>query len=328
MAYFRLNLSMFGDGGAGAGAAPAAGTGDGGEAAVTTGTLDDGTVVDNRLAARMEAQAKKRQARGESPKQTPAPAAQPEQAQQAETAEEPAERSLEDEWTEAKKGKFKEMIGRDIQAAIQDRFKNQKDANDQLAAMQPMLKALMQKAGAESVEEMQEMILDDDSLYEEDAERAGMTVEGYKNYQAMLEENEQLRAREAQEQEQMMLRQHFANLAQQADEMKKTVPNFDLRAEMENETFRRLVGPNSGLRVEDAYYAVHHKEIAPQAMAYGIQRAQQQIAQTLQANRARPVEGAMKTGRPADVAMDPKSMSRAERARLIERARRGEKIVF
>ena len=328
MAYFKINLTLFGDGGAGAGAAPAAGTGDGGEAAVTTGTLDDGTVVDNRLAARMEAQAKKRQARGESPKQTPAPAAQPEQAQQAEAAEEPAERSLEDEWTEAKKGKFKEMIGRDIQAAIQDRFKNQKDANDQLAAMQPMLKALMQKAGAESVEELQQMILDDDSLYEEDAERAGMTVEGYKNYQAMLEENEQLRAREAQEQEQMMLRQHFANLAQQADEMKKTVPNFDLRAEMENETFRRLVGPNSGLRVEDAYYAVHHKEIAPQAMAYGIQRAQQQIAQTLQANRARPVEGAMKTGRPADVAMDPKSMSRAERARLIERARRGEKIVF
>lgn len=59
-----LDLHLFeGDG---AGAAPAAGEGAGAEAAaVTPGTTQDGTRIDNRLAARMERLAQKRAARGE-----------------------------------------------------------------------------------------------------------------------------------------------------------------------------------------------------------------------------------------------------------------------
>lgn len=326
---FWMNLQLFGDGGAGAGAAPAGdGAGEsGGEAAVVApGTLEDGTQVDARLAARMSEQAKRRKDRGEAPVKV-AQAAQPEQAEQ---PEQPAEvqPNLDDEWAEAKKGRFKEQYGRDVQAAVQERFKNQQDLQSKLDGLQPMLNALMKKAGADSVEELSQMILDDDSLYEEEAEKAGMTVDGYKQYQAMMQENERLKAAEEKEQEEQFFRQHFQNLAQQAEEMKKVFPDFDLKAEMENETFRRLTMPNSGLDVQAAYYAVHHKELEPQAMAYGIQRAQQQISQTLQANRARPVEGALKNGQPADISVDPRSMTRAQRQQLIERARRGEKIII
>ena len=326
MEYQKLNLHLFGDG-AGASAAPAAGTGEGGEAAaIQPGQLDDGTVVDNRLAARMEAQAKRRKARGEAPVMQAAQTAA-EEAQ--ENAPEPdAEKSLDDEWTEAKKGKYREQYARDVKAAIDDRFKNQADANAQLQAMQPMLQALMKKAGAESVQELQQMILDDDSLYEDEAEAMGMPVEAYKSFKKLQDEHDQRIAQEQQAQEQMFLRQHFQNLAQQGEEMKKIYPDFDLRREMENETFRRLVAPNSGLKVSDAYFAVHHSELEPQAMAYGYQRAQQQISNTLQANRARPVEGPLKKGQSANVAIDPKAMTRQERENLIERARRGEKIVF
>ena len=162
----------------------------------------------------------------------------------------------------------------------------------------------------------------------EEAEAAGMTVEGYKNFRAMEEENERLKAKEAEEEEKLFLRQHFQTLAMQAEEMKKTFPNFDLQAELQNPLFVRLTAPNSGCDVRAAYYAVHHAELEPQAMAYGIQRAQQQMSQTLQANRARPVEGAMKKGQPANVAIDPRSMTREERQKLLERARRGERIEF
>ena len=126
----------------------------------------------------------------------------------------------------------------------------------------------------------------------------------------------------------MFYRQHFTNLAQQAEELRKIFPDFDLRTEMQNETFKRLTMPNSGLTLEAAYYAVHHKDLEAQAMGYGIQRAQQQISQTLQANRSLPVEGALKTGQPADIAIDPRKMTREQRQNLIERARRGEKIVI
>jgi hypothetical protein len=328
MAKWILNLRMFEGDGAGAGAAPAGGGTDGGEAAVTPGTLNDGTVVDNRLAARMEEQARKRRNRGEEPVKPAAQLAAPKQPEI--QAEPEAEPSLDDQWNEAKKGKFKDQYARDVQAAIKDRFKNQDDANEKLARLEPALKALTQKLGIEegNYDELAKTILDDDSLYEEEAEELGMPVEAYKDYKRLKDEHEQAQIRQQQEQEELMLRQHFQNLAMQAEEMKKQFPDFDLRKEMENEAFRRLVAPNSGLNVHAAYYAIHHAELEPQAMAYGFQRAQNQMSQTLQANRARPVEGAMKTGQPANVAIDPKSMSREERQKLIERARRGDKIVF
>lgn len=333
MAFDRMNLRLFNDGGgAGAGAAPAGGpTGESGgnEAAVVTpGVLEDGTEVDARLAARMEKQAEKRKRRGEAPVMQAAPKAANEPQENA-----PAEEEVPDmdaEWAEAKK-KFRDQYGRDVKAAVDDRFKNQKDANDQLSKVMPAIQALAKRLGLDEndTDGVIQTILDDDSLYEEDAEAAGMTVEGYKNFLAMEQENERLKAREAEEQEQMFLRNHFQHLAMQAEEMKKTFPGFDLRTELENETFRRLVAPNSGLDVRAAYYAVHHAELEPQAMAYGIQKAQQQMAQTLQANRARPVEGAMKKGQPANVSIDPRNMTREERKKLIERVRlKGERIEF
>ena len=323
----KMILNLFEGGAAGAGAAPAGdGAGEGtGEAAVTPGVLEDGTQVDDRLAARMKEQARKRKARGEAEMQI-APPQQPEQTQ----AEEPgqAEPSLEDQWKEAKKGKYKDLFAKDVQNIIQDRFKNQQDVGQQLSALEPALKVLRERAGVESNEELVKQILDDDSLYEDAASEAGMTVEAYKNFTQMQAENERLKQQEAQEQEQIFYRQHIQNLAQQAEELKKTFPNFDLMKEMENEKFRRLTAPNSGLNLSDAYYAIHHDEIEPQAMAYGIQRAQQQISQTIQANRQRPVEGAMRKGQAADVHIDPRTMTREQRQNYIERARRGEKIVF
>ena len=324
----RLNLHLF-DGDGGAGAAPAAGGTGEGEAAVTPGVLEDGTEVDNRLAARLESQAKRRKARGEQQVQLPSrmqesgePAAAP--------AEEPV-KSLDDEWTELRKGKFKDQYSRDVQSAIQDRFKNQKDAAAELDKLQPMLRALEKVHGVEEgdVEALSKVILDDDSLYEEAADEMGMTIEGYKSFMQAQAENERLKKQEEMRQEEFEQREHFKNLWNQGEELKKIYPNFDLMEELKNETFFRLTQPNSGLSVSDAFYAIHHSELEPQAMAYGIQRAQSQISKTLQANRQRPSEGAMQGSRgPGNVEIDPRRMTREQRQQLIDRARRGEQIEF
>ena len=77
MTKYKLNLRMFnGDGGAGA--PPAAGSGEAGIAADNAPVvLEDGTQVDNRLAARMKKQEERRKARGQAPLYQQAPAAQP-----------------------------------------------------------------------------------------------------------------------------------------------------------------------------------------------------------------------------------------------------------
>lgn len=331
MAYteIKMDLHLFEGGAAGASAAPAAGAGEGGEAAVVSpGTLNDGTQVDARLAARMEEQARKRRARGEAPVQAAQPAqeapeAQPQAEQQAE------EPSLDDQWAEAKK-KFKDQYGRDVKAAVDDRFKNQKNAEAALAELDPALKALARQRGIDEGDRqaLVRAILSEDSTVEEEAEKAGMTVEGYLTFQQMKAEHDQREAERQEEAERQFINQHLMNLAAQADELKQVYPGFDLQKEMENETFRRLVAPNSGLKLADAFYAIHHRELESQAVAYGAERRTQEISQTLAANRARPVEGALTGGQPANIAPNPASMTREERAKLIERARRGEKVVF
>ena len=246
--------------------------------------------------------------------------AQAAQANQGQTAP-AAEKTAEERWNEAKKGEFAEFIGRDIQNAVRDRFKNQQDVSEQLNALEPMLKVLRERAGVESNEELIHHVMDDDSLYEEEASEAGMTVAAYRQFMEMKAERDAMQQREQESIEQQMVRDHFNKLVQQAEEFKKQFPDFDLQQTLQSDpNFVRLTSPNVGLSVRDAYFALHHDELAPQMMAYGMERAKQQMGQTIQAQRRRPAEGAMKTGgQPtADFNVDPRSLSRPERNKLYQ----------
>lgn len=340
MKYFAMDLQLFAEEGAAAGAAPAGeitGTAAENEAIAPEGIsagqeLANGQQVSPQVAAAMNRQMKRHP---ELRKVYGAPAQRPQQptqqpVQQQEVAAQPEGNDMDARWEALRKGEFKDQYARDVQNAIRERFKNQEDLQGQLNAMQPMLAALMQKTGAESVEELQQLILDDDSLYEDEAEAMGMPVEAYKNYKKLQEEHDAAIAREQQNQQQEFFRQHIAKLAQQGEELRATFPNFDFRAEMENPTFARLTSPEVGLSVKDAYFAVHHDELAPQMLAYGMQRAQQQMGQTLQAQAARPSEGAMRNTNPAaaELKMNPRNMTRKEREEIKRQVRLGRRVSF
>lgn len=255
-----------------------------------------------------------------------------EQAQEAQAGPEGAgEKTLEERWAEAKKGEFAELYGRDVQSAVQDRFRNQADVSAKLNALEPMLKVLRDRAGVGSDEELIRHVMDDDSLYEEAASEAGMTVEAYREFKAMQEQLQAAQEREQETQQQMMVRQHIQKLQQQAEEFRQQFPDFDLLKTLQtDETFKRLTSPNVGLSVRDAYFAIHHDELAPQMLAYGMQRAKQQMGQTLQAQRRRPAEGAMKAQgqQAADVKIDPRQLSRQERNRLYDLVHKGKRVTF
>lgn len=338
-----MDLQWFADEGAEAAAAPEAAESTGSEnAAETTGTaeaaapvfragdkLPNGQQVPSaRVAAELERQMKRhpelrkvygqagaqQQAGGEKAPAEGQPEAQPEETIQA-------------KWEAAKKGEFKELYGQDVQNAIKDRFKNQADAKQQLDGMQPMLQALMKKAGVDSVDELSKLVLDDDSLYEDEAEEAGMTVEGYKRFKALQEEHDRREAKDREDQERAFWAEHFRKLAEQGEALKQRFPNFDLQQEMQNETFRRLTHPNSGISLEDAYFVIHRKELEPQMLAYGMNRAREQMGQTIQAQRARPAEGAMRSQGQvaADMKVDFSRLSRKERDEYRRQVHLGKK---
>lgn len=331
MSQFTLDLQRFAeDGGAAipeaaaAETAPAAETGTESVTVNAGDQLADGQVLSSQVAAAMNKQMERhpelRQVYGQSLKAGKAAKAAPAQSA-------PAEKTIEDRWAEAKKGEFAELYGRDVQNAIQDRFRNQADSSKALEALEPMLKVLRDQHGVSTNEELSSRILDDDSLYEEEADRLGMTIEGYKSFKKMEQENERMKQQEQENIQQQLFRNHITKLAQQAEEFKKQLPSFDLMNELKtNERFRRLTSPEVGLSVEDAYFAIHRTEMMPQAMAIGMERAKVQMGQTLQAQRRRPAEGAMKTqGQPqaADFNLDPRSLSRSERNKVYELIHKG-----
>ena len=341
----KLNLRLFEGEGGGAGAAPAAtGTGEaaGQAAEITPGTvLEDGTQVDDRLAARMKRQEERRRARGQAPlyTKTQTTEGQQEQPVQAETqqAEEPAE-SQDEKWQALIKGEYKDQFGKAVQDAIQRRFKNQQDAtkdlaaaNEKLAALQPVIESLARQHGIDGndLQALAKAVQSNDPKIEEEAEAAGMTTESYITMKRIEEANARYEQEKQQDRMQKQVQEHYAKLAQQAEALKQKFPDFDLKAELFNpndDRFMKMTSPEGGLDVETAYYAIHHRELEPQAMAYGIQRAQQQMAQTLQANGRRPSEAAMSGGQATNFQIDPRKMTKAERADLIRRSRLGEKI--
>ncbi len=328
MKKYAMNLQLFAD--EGAAAAPAGGVADTGTPAAETGTevseirvgdtLGDGTqVTDARVAAALNRQMNRhpemRKVYGQNRmQQAPAQTAQAEQAEPGQEGNQPDD--LQSRYQAAKKGEFKELIGQDIENAVKSRFKNQADAKEQLNAMQPMFDALMKKTGAESIEELQQMSLSDDSLYEEEAEERGMTVEQLRGMKELEAENARLRQAE----ESARYRQHINGLMQQGEELKQVFPDFDFFKEMENEQFRMMTGPQMNMTVEQAYYALHGKELIPQLLAYGMQRAQNQMGQTIQAQRSRPAEGAMigKNQAAAEPKLNPAKMQRADRNKMKE----------
>lgn len=344
-----MNLQLFAEEGT-AGAAPAGGGAETGTAADTGAiagelrvgdTLGDGTqVTDARVAAALNRQMNRhpelRKVYGQNQKAA-APQAQQAQAQPempAEAGNEPND--LQARWEAAKKGEFKELFGNDVQKAVKDRFKNQQDAAQQLSATNEELDRykkitglLMQKAGAENFDEFSRMVEDDDSVYEEEAERMGMPVEAYKNFMKLQEEHDAAIAREQRAINREKNMQHIAGLRQQAEQMKQSFPDFDLDREMQDPQFFELTKPG-GISVMQAYMAIHGEQLIPQLMGYGMQRAQEQMGQTLQAQRSRPAEGAMsaKNQAAAEPALNPASLQRGERNKIKEYVKKYGPISF
>ena len=166
-----------------------------------------------------------------------------------------------------------------------------------------------------TADELLDLLRNDDSLIEDEAEAAGMTVERYREFKALKDEHEQRQAQDEADREKAAWDNHFAKMAAQAEELRQKFPGFNLDEEMQNEQFRRLTHPSVGVSVEDAYRVIHRDEIDKQLMAYGMNRTRQQMGQTIQAQHARPQEGAMRSQgqQAANVAVDFSQMDRKQR---------------
>ena len=199
---------------------------------------------------------------------------------------------------------YEQAVSQRIQAAIQQRFRNQQDYKAKLDAYQPILDALKERygRGQEEPEKIAARMQEETAGQKAEEARANM--------------------------QRAAIRRHFASLAFQAEEMKRQFPDFDLMREMHHPAFLSMTAPGKGISVKDAFYAVHGEELQRDSMRYAARAASQRIAASVRAGASRPVENGLTEPGPVHVGIDIDRMDKATREAYRQRIRNGELINF
>lgn len=313
---WKFDLTLF-DGGDGAGAA---GGGDG--AGASTGVGEGDAVPTNPNRRQRAANPLANVKYGKQPEAAPAeeekPAAQ-------ETPEDRAKR-----WAAAKE-EFRDLYSSENSELMQKRLGESKQAQATLAKLAPLLEQTAKKYGKEAtdIDGIMAAYTDDDSLYEEEAAKEGLPVEVYKQLKQFREEKEAAEKQQQQDQLKMRVDAHIKGLFEQGEKLKAMFPNFDLRTELQNPAFARLVSPEVNVDVETAYWTVHRKELTTQAMQVAAQKSQQKLSQSVQSGMSRPSENGARSVSPGlDIRSDPSKLKHNDLQEIRRRIRAGEKITF
>lgn len=312
MAYLKwLNLQLFAEGG------------DGGGEGAATGETSAADAGQNRL---LELGVPAEKIRKRAKKAAPTlPDGAVRKADQQAAAAAPTEETKPEE-AKAKRMSWDEIkadpeYNAEMQKMMQERVKKSKESEEALGKVAPLLSVLAEKYGLDpnnlDYDALTQAVYKDDGNFEDKALAEGKPIDEVRQtaYQTL---------------EQQKIQRHIQSLEQQGEALKQMFPNFDLRTELQNPAFARMTSPSVGISVEDAYYAVHRKEIQHAAMQVTAEKTAQKISNSIQAGQRRPDEHGT-SGQAASVTkFDYSKASRDQRDALKKAIRdaaaRGEKL--
>ena len=320
-------LQLFADGGDGGGDGSAT-TGDSAPDAGVKALLDMGVPKDKIRKNRKYA----------APATAPAPESAPEATEQAAEQTDdtpPTESTEESTQPTAPRMTWDEILAdpeynKAMQSTVQARLKDAKPKAEALDKLAPALEVLARHHGIDPAnidyDTLAEAINNDKAYYEDLAMENGNSIE------ETMASDQQTRTVERQaraEQETIreeMFRNHMNGLEHQAEAMKATFPDFDLRKELQIPAFARMTAPGVGLSVEDAYFAVHRKELTQRSMQVAAQKTAEHISSAIQSGSRRPDEAGTSSQAPSVATFDYSKASKAQRDELKKRIRAGERI--
>lgn len=246
-----------------------------------------------------------------------------------EAVESPAAKVVETEDRNAKfdaliKGEYKDLYDAKVQDTIQKRLKGSKEIEDKYNSLAPTIEMLAKKYGVDAtdINALTRAIEEDDSYYEEEALEKGITVQQLKEIRKMERENAELKAQMRRDN----AAKQYATWMQQAEQAKMMYPSLDLNEEAKNPQFLRLL--NSGVDVGTAFAVIHKDEIIPAAMQYTAKTVEQKLTNKIIAGGSRPTENGNSAQGAINSKSDVTTLTKADRAEILHRVARGEKITF
>lgn len=278
---YRMDLRLFGDGGAGAAVGSTAGTEGTGTAGGADGTGTEGN-----------------------------------------------QRDFGAEFDSLIKGEYKDAYDKKVQGIIKDRLKGSKQTESKLKDAEALLNLVGERYGWDGKDyaALRTSLESDKAYLEEEALAKGMTVEQLADMKRMERENKALREQQRQADERAAFEQKFAGWNAEAVALANVYPNLNLTEEFNNPQFVRLL--DSGVGVKAAYQAVHFDELMGGALQYTAQQAQKAALDGVKAGAMRPNENGTKGSHGASQKIDVTKLTKEDRMRLADEARRGKTITF
>ncbi len=230
------------------------------------------------------------------------------------------------------KGEYKDLFDARMQDTIQKRLKGSKEVVDKYNALTPTLEALAKKYGVDASDPaaLNRAIEEDDSYYEQEALERGITVQQLKELRKMERENAELKKQMNEQMNEKNRRdkasKQYAVWMNQAQQARLTYPSLDLNVEAKNPQFLRLL--NSGVDVGTAYAVIHKDEIIPAAMQYAAKVVEEKTVNNIIAGGARPAENGISSQSASLTKSDVSQLTKNDRAEIMRRVARGEKITF
>ncbi len=231
-------------------------------------------------------------------------------------------------------GRYANEYNEAVKGAIAKRFRNQADLQGRLDKITPILAVFADKYGMRpgedgnyDLDELAAKVNDDDSFYEEEAFRRGMSVGDFKQMKRLERENAVLQRQQEEQAREEESRAEFDKLVAAGEEIKQIYPSFDLRTELANDDFMRLL--TRGIDPKTAYEVAHKDEIISSGMQYAVERTKENVSRAIQSGMNRPSENGVSPKATADISkIDPRKLNLSQIRELNDRAARGETITF
>lgn len=249
------------------------------------------------------------------------------------------EGDLKKEFLDLVNGKYKDVYTQEIQRIINRRFGEEKAKDQKIADAQPIIDALMRHYGVQDgdMAKLRAAFDGDEALgtvlYEQEAESMGMSVEQYRKYLQMQQENEQLKRQEEARRRDQEADETCNDWIRQASELVGTAdapgdyPELNLRREVaENPRFIAML--RAGVPVRNAYEVSHLGDIKARIAAKAAAEMEKRVMDNVRAKGMRPNENGTNSQPGVIVKNDPSKFTKADRAEIARRVRRGERIVL
>ena len=225
-----------------------------------------------------------------------------------------------------KSDKYKKDHKAYMDKTIGERLKKYKGLEEELGKQKALLDTVAIKYGANPEDDnfldtLKEKIDADDSYYETYAMEHDISAEEARRVVTMERKAARFDAQREEAERQEQIRQNIIILRQNAEKTKAMFPDFDLDTEMQDERFRKLCAATNG-DTTAAFKACHHDEIVSDTVRRASRQIQNQTAQSVASNKARPIENGISSSAPSVVSQDFRNMNLQDLRKYAEEQRR------